>query len=191
MSRSTRWFGVVVAALLAVPLVACSSQDPGIPRASDNTTTTRETGSSTTSKGKPTTANVPSPLGNIDPCDLLSDSDRTTLGVAPGEPKKFAGARGCDWMKSADFGISIGLDHDLGLKDGNYQGGTPTPITIGKHEATKLENMGGGEGGCSIFIGITESSSVHIAATASGRSDTPKACAKALAVAQIIDPKLP
>lgn len=190
MNRSTTWFGIAVTALLAGPLVACSSPEPGTPRASDNTETKGQPTTST-SKAKPTTSSASSPLDSLDPCELLSDQDVAAFGVGAGKKKNFAGARGCDWMKSGDFGFSIGLNGDRGLKDANYQGGTPAPIDIGKHEATKLENMGGGDGSCSIFIAITDSSLVHITATASGLSDTPKACAKALAVAQLIDPKLP
>ncbi|MGQ0838298.1 DUF3558 family protein [Actinokineospora sp.] len=185
--------GAIGTTLLALPLMACTAKENGSPQASGgSTTTTVSSGSpTTTSKPRSTTSTPSSPLDRIEPCDLLSAADRTSLGIPAGKQDDVVGSRGCNWTKSGDFGFSIGLLPDLGLKDGNYQGGTPTPIEIGKHEATKLENMGGGDGGCDIFIAITESSSVHLTVTASGLSDTPKACAKALLVAQIIDPKLP
>ncbi|SDH90689.1 Protein of unknown function [Actinokineospora alba] len=192
MSKWTKCFGVAVVSLLAIPLVGCSTQEPGTPRPSDGITSTPRTSESrTTPKPKPTTSKPSSPLANVDPCGLLSDSDQTSLGIPAGRKRDIGKSRGCDWNKSGDFGFSIGLNGDIGLKDANYQGGTPRPIDIGKHEATTLENMGGGDGACDIYIAITESSMVHITATSSGASDTPKACAKALAVAKTIDPKLP
>ncbi|MGH2668162.1 MAG: DUF3558 domain-containing protein, partial [bacterium] len=189
---SSRWFSIAIPAVLTVALAACTSAEGGSPRASEQTTTTTTSkgGKTTTSKPEPTTSNA-SPLDDVDPCGLLSEADLARTGVGPGEKRDLGKSRGCRWTKRGDFSFSIGFNPDLGLKDLNYQGATPRPIQIGKHEATTAENIGGGEGQCTIFIGISEKSSVHLVATASGSKDTAKACEKALMVAKMIDPKLP
>jgi hypothetical protein len=184
----------MTACVLGLSLASCSEQQPGSPRASDTTTGASPTTKTSSSMSTTTSTAAPSgssPLAAIDPCGLLTDSERSQLGVAAGKPKKTLESKGCDWNKSGDFAFTVGLSPEHGVKDGNYHGQTLVPVTVGKREAAKIENFLGDKGSCDLFITITDTSSVQISATASGGSDTAKACAKALLAANIIDPKLP
>ncbi|WP_285508017.1 DUF3558 family protein [Actinokineospora sp. NBRC 105648] len=186
-----RALGAVLAALAV--LTGCSGGAvSGSPQAATPAVTTPVAESeSATTKSPPTTASGSSALSRIEPCEMFSDSELAQLGVAGGEPADTAKSRGCDWTKSGDYGFGISIRENFSLKDADFQGGVPTPVEIGRHEATELANLGGGAGGCDIYVVITEMSSVQITATASGLKDTAKACAKALVVARMIDPKLP
>ncbi|WP_139190775.1 DUF3558 family protein [Actinokineospora iranica] len=183
----------LIVSVLAVAATACASQEPGVAIPSDVTSTTKTTArpTTTTSKSAVGAGGPAAELATLDPCELLSETERGELGLAPGEPATRGTTKSCDWTKSGDWGVAVSLSTRTGLKDGNYHGGTPTPVEVGRHEATKLENMGGGNGACDVFIAITETSSAHITANSSGRGDTAKACANATLIGRIIDPKLP
>jgi hypothetical protein len=149
---------------------------------------------STTAAGSPRPVE-PAPTsdsaGALDPCELLSDSDRAVLAVKNGEPKKLGDIKGCDWLKSGDYALSVALHSKRGFKNANLQGGIAASVKVGRHPAHQAENLGGGNGGCDIFIELTPTSMVQVSSVDSARRDTPKACTKALQLAQIIDPKLP
>ena len=178
---STLMAPIATGAIVAVA-AACSTSAAGSPRAAR----------AVPESPKPTGPTIAAaPVDELDPCALLSDSDRARLGVRNGEPDKLGNIRSCDWTKSGDFGVAVALHPTRGFQNANLQGSVAASLTIGKHRAHKVENLGGGNGACDIFLEVNASSMAQISATASGLNDTPKACGKAMQVAQIIDPKLP
>lgn len=97
--------------------------------------------------------------------------------------------RGCDWLQSGVWGLGIGLRSNLAFKDANLRGATPHQVDIGRHGAYRVENAGGGKGSCEVFIVTGPSSFTQVTATKG--VDTAGACEKVVAVAKIVDPKLP
>jgi len=178
------FLAVVVGGTLAA-LVGCSSSTAGeaLPTDTGNTTTstTRSTGSSV-----PRTSE--SPVAQIDPCLLLSDSERAQLGLGVGEPEKIGRSKLCQWQQSGVWTVGIGIKPDLAFKDADLRGATPIRVDIGRHEAYRVENADNGKA-CEIFV-VTGPSSFAQVTVAYG-TDIPKACEKALPVAKIVDPKLP
>jgi len=168
---AVRW---LVAGGLVLALTACSSAEAGSPRPADPDVTSESGGPG---------------LDQIEPCDLLTGDDLSRLGLSGGDDADFGDSPGCDWSKSGDFGVLIGLSPDLGAEEANLSGATPEPITLGSHDALRVEEQGGAEGSCAILIVVSDSSYVDVSATAGG--DTPKACDKANEVAELIEPKLP
>ncbi|HEV7649096.1 MAG TPA: DUF3558 domain-containing protein [Actinophytocola sp.] len=171
MSTVVRW---LAAGGLALVLAACSTTEAGSPRAADPAVTSEGDGPS---------------LNQIEPCDLLSGEDLSRLGLGDGEEADFGDSPGCDWSKSADFGVLIGLSPDLGAEEANLQGATPVPVTVGSHDAFRVEEQGGAMGSCAILVVVSDSSYVDVTTTAG--DDTPKACDKANEVAELVEPKLP
>jgi hypothetical protein len=175
----SRAFAGLVCGIAALVFVAgCSNETPGNPVATGNGTTT--TTPRSTSPG-PSTG---SQASGIKPCDLLSASDRTTLGLGEGDPDVPGRLPTCDWTASGKGGIQIGLSNNglAALKGEN--------VGIGKHKAIKsLET--GGFGGCGVVIELTTTSSVIVLASVMGAKTQEEACPRAIEVAKIIDPKLP
>ena len=131
-----------------------------------------------------------SPIARIDPCELLSDEDRVRLGVGEGEPTSLGTSRACDWQKSGVLTIGVGLKPDLAFKDADLRGAIATLVNIGRHKAYKVEEAGGAKGACEVFVETGESSFAQVTALARTNA-TAESCDQAVAVAKIIDPKLP
>ena len=163
---STLMAPVATGAILAV--AACSISEAGTPRAT-----------------------TPVPVASMDPCTLLTDSDRALFGVKNGEPVKLGDVKGCDWLRSGEFALSVALHPNRGFANANLQGSAATSVSIGRHQAHQVQNMGGGKGSCDIYLEVDASSIAQAQGLITARNDTPKACALATQVAQIIDPKLP
>jgi uncharacterized protein DUF3558 len=178
----------VMAILLGlVTAVGCSNSEAGTPRAQPiSEEPSSESAKPTT---RPSSTSSESPLAEIDPCELLSDTDRAQLGVPEGKPGRVVGAETCDWQKSGDFTVGVALKPDLAFKDADLRGANPNRVDIGRHEAYRVENAGGSNGVCEVFMVTGESSFAQV--TAVKRVSTAIACEKALAVAEIIEPKLP
>lgn len=169
MTRVSTALGSLVACT-ALTVAACASSEAGSPRAASGS--------------------APSGLAELDPCSLLSDSDRTGLGLSAGDRGRADGSKVCDWSKRGDWGVAVVLHADTGFQDANLQGSVATSVHIGKHPAHQVEDLGGGRG-CVLFLEISPTSLAQISTTVRDMYDTAKACGKATQVAQIIDPKLP
>jgi hypothetical protein len=184
---------IAIGACAALVLSGCSDSTAGTAHPTDPTATNDgglSEPDSPTSTTKPSSSRAnPSPLDGIDPCALLSDSDRTSLGLRAGEPRKVGRSEGCDWLQSGVWGVAIGLRADLAFKDTDLRGAVAHPADIGRHEAYRVENAGGGRGACEVFVITGESSFAQVTVTYG--VDTAKACERALSVAKIVDPKLP
>jgi hypothetical protein len=169
-------------------LAGCADPQPGSAQPGEAAgTPTNGSPPRSTSETKSSTA---SPLDAIDPCELLSEADRTRLKLEPGKAKKTGQNRACDWISTDVWAVGIGLRTNLAFKDANLRGATPTQASVGRHEAYEVRNAGGGEA-CEIFIVIGERSFVQVTANTTGGSNTPLACKVSNDVAKIVDPKLP
>ncbi|WP_253766953.1 DUF3558 domain-containing protein [Goodfellowiella coeruleoviolacea] len=182
-----------MAALLLVS--SCGGTGSGSGRT--NTTTNEATSSgATTSPNTSESAGTGSPLADLDPCQLMTASEATELGISdPGKPGSTAGSPECNWRVSGQFGVVISLSPDKGVDSFNYHGKTPSSINVGKHPATKVEDSLQGTrvntGLCNVFIAVSDSSAVQVIVTNSGATDTALACERAETVAEFADAKLP
>ncbi|GGU53461.1 DUF3558 domain-containing protein [Lentzea flava] len=157
-------------------------------------TTGNPTPAPTTGGGTPTSdSNASSRLKSIKPCDLLTGSDATGLGLElPGEAEKVATSDGCSWKVTGNGRLRAGIRTESGIKDLNLQGDKVSEIKVGKYDATKVEAPDGAKSQCTIVIGVTEKSSVAVIATLNLSSeDTAAACQRASKAADLIAPKLP
>jgi hypothetical protein len=180
-------------ACVGVLLSACSESEAGSPWAGGPTSTTTdggglpEPGSST----PPATPSSSSPFNEVDPCELLSDEDRTRLQLERGKPKTIARSRGCDWTTAStteSWGVAISFKETFAFKDADLRGAKPVQVNIGRHEAYRVENAGGGRA-CEIFIITGEQSFVQVIVTQG--VDIAGACETAVTISSIVDPKLP
>ena len=139
----------------------------------------------------PTTATSPSAvpksgLAALDPCRLLSPSDRSTAGLTSlGKDKLIGTARACDWTETGTFGLSITLDDTAAPADLDTGGGKQ--VAIGRHQAVKVSSTGG----CAVLLAAGEKASAQVDVTNASFSDSAGACERATAVAGLIEPKLP
>jgi hypothetical protein len=177
MSRVLRGLGLGFVAMVLV--AGCSDKTGGSPVASGGGTPTTQSSSTSTTRPSTTGSN-----SNIKPCELLSASDQTSLGVGPGKPSSAGNLPTCVWTASGKFGITAGLANK-GLTGLNGE-----TVELPKHKAVKsLET--GGFGGCGVVIGISDNSSLIITASVIGGGSQEQACPHAIDFAKIIDPKLP
>jgi hypothetical protein len=175
----TRGKGLIMSSCAALALLAgCASQEPGTPTASGDPTsaTKTSTGSSTSTRSS---TSQPS---DVDPCDLLSSSDVTSLGLAAGKPQNVGGEKTCSWLASGKFSIRIGFSKN-GLDGINGQS-----VPVGKHQA--IQFVESQFGGCVVAMGISANSSALVVAVPNS-GDPAATCPQAVSTAKIIDPKLP
>jgi hypothetical protein len=131
-------------------------------------------------------------LASIDPCGLLSPTDRSTAGVTVlGKPKTIADARACDWSVPGTFGVTVTLDDKTGLTGLDVARKTATKTKIGAHQALQVADKKAADGTCAVLLGVGNSASVQIDVSNNGFSDTPLACRRAGTVAGLVEPKLP
>jgi len=175
--------------ILIATLIGLSALATGCTDTPGNPTPTPTTGASTPTSD----AGNASGLDSVKPCDLLTSSDASALGLTvPGEPEKVGVSDGCSWRVSGNGGLRAGIRTDAGVKDLNIEGSKVYEIKVGKYTATKVEAHNGAKPTCSIFIGVTEKSSISVLATLKLTSeDTAAACERATKAADLIAPKLP
>ncbi|MEU0882206.1 DUF3558 domain-containing protein [Lentzea sp. NPDC005914] len=170
---------------MTVGLVALSA---GCTGTSGNANPTPSGGSTPTSN-----ADQGSGLKDAKPCDLLSESEVTGLGLKyPGKAKQVGTANSCDWAVSGNGGLQVGIRTDSGVKDLNLDGDKITQTKVGKYAATKVEAQDGAKNNCTFAIAVSESSSVLVIGNLTSTSeDTAAACERSSKAADLIAPKLP
>lgn len=178
--KATRWPGVALTAMLV--LVACSEQAGEV---SDKVSEDR--------------AGSASPLDKVVACDLLSDKEAARIGPdleSAEEPEGSAGS-GCGWNTRAESETPLEESISLGIKirpgEGldslaSQSGGQEQSATVGSRQAKQISE-GGESGTCTVGIAVAGGRVDVISVMISG--DTVRSCAKAAAVAEIIEPKLP
>ncbi|MGZ3142717.1 DUF3558 domain-containing protein [Lentzea chajnantorensis] len=132
-------------------------------------------------------------LEALKPCDLLTQSDATSLGLPfPGKASQVGTSDGCAWNASGNGGVRAGIRTESGVKELNLQGDKVSQTKVGKYDATKVEAQDGAKNACTIAIAVSESSSVLVIGTLSLSSeDTAAACERSSKAAELIAPKLP
>jgi hypothetical protein len=114
---------------------------------------------------------------------LPSDAVGQLNLTSPPTADKVGTAPDCS-LDMADYSVGIAL-RTAGLSDFVLTGGTAHDTKIGSHSAKQgVDNTKS----CVIGIGVTSSSRVDVTATGNGDTDP---CPTALAVATLIEPKLP
>jgi hypothetical protein len=179
-----------VAATLAL-LASCGGEVPGTPTTVDPTGSTGSTGSpsrTSTRPAPPTTTAAGPDLTAIDPCELLTPSERAQLDLPAGEADTTAGNRECVWNQSGDRAVaSVTLRARQGVDDiGPGQATKIEDVTVGGHTGRRLEDP---DGYCSYDLAITDKSSVTVATLIDGK--IAEACAFAQRVVTVVEPKLP
>ncbi|MEV6903583.1 DUF3558 family protein [Amycolatopsis sp. NPDC051372] len=131
-------------------------------------------------------------LADLDPCALLSPSDRSSAGLTElGKPKTIGPARACDWTVPSTFGVTVTLDETAGLANLDVSHGTRTNKKVGAHQALQVADKKAAAGTCAVLLGVGESASVQVDVSNASFSDTTLACSRAATVAGLVEPKLP
>ena len=174
---------IVIAAVIGLAALSSACTENGSPQPTPTTASDTPT---STSKA------AASGLASMKPCDLLTESEVTSLGLRyPGEQKKVASAERCSWLVSGNGGLAAGIRADKGAKDLDLRGDKVSKTTIGKFEATKIEAQDGAKNLCTIVISVTESASVQVIGNLDlSSTDTAGACERATKAAELIAPKL-
>ncbi len=184
------------AALGALVLAGCSQQMlddlvPGDkPGASSRPTISAagpKTGGRPESTGaspKPSTS-ARSGTADLEPCDMLTTAEQTTLKLQGGDYDEVGPARGCFWQVSGSHSTSVAIIDKYGLALVQSRG-KKTATTIGTHDAIQYS---GPLDTCAFALEVTGTSRVDVMATAG--SDFAKACGIAKRTARLVEPKLP
>ncbi|MEO6086125.1 MAG: DUF3558 domain-containing protein [Umezawaea sp.] len=186
MNRSLTRIAFAATASFALLTAGCGGESgKALPGTTTETTISTSSPSATGKTGD-------SKLAALKPCDLLTETEVTALGLTnPGEAEKIASAETCDWKQSGNGGLLVGIRAKQGIKDLTLTG-TKSPTKIGKYEATKIEALDGAPNSCAVIIPVSESSSVQIIGNFTASStDTAGACERATKAAELIAPKLP
>jgi Protein of unknown function (DUF3558) len=177
---------VALAGLTAVLLgvAACNGSTTGQP--SPATTPAAVTSGPVTATSAPGGGANSLPVD--DPCSLLSSADLQQLGVsAPPTKDKVGTANSCE-LDTADDHFGVDVRTDGGLADfAPVAGGGPvTAPDLGGHQAKEQADKNASS--CTVAIGVSDSSRVDVTATGNGNTDP---CPATLAVAKLVEPKLP
>ncbi|MDA3643578.1 DUF3558 domain-containing protein [Saccharopolyspora indica] len=141
------------------------------------------------STGEQATSEAASPVGNLDPCQLLTDDD-----VAPFSPKKagerrdVAGSPGCRWTLDAGL-IAVAVHPDRSLDQLNIDGEQVEDTTLGGRRA-KLVKPAAGEGKCELLVEISDSTAAGISANMDDDNNE-SACQVVNQVSPLVEAKLP
>lgn len=180
--------------LVALALSACSNADSGTPEAAG------DPDSSVTSSGTtnpPSTGSDPSgasPLSGANPCSFLTTAEVEKHGdVEKNSPqhKTIGTADVCSWPGDAGDSAalvpttSIAVRENAGVQDVTDKGkGVQQTEENGRKYARSP-----GPGGCTIAIGVTNSSRVDV--TVSGTESSDQACQIANALTEVAEPNVP
>ena len=167
-------------AVFVLPLAACGGQTP------------QPVVEQHAPASVPPSSAAPGTLAALDPCALLSVTDRSTAGVSVlGKPKAIADTRACDWTVPGTFGVTVTLDDKVGLAGLDVARKTATKTKVGAHQAMQVADRKAADGTCAVLLGVGDSANVQIDVSNTNFSDTPLACRRAGTVAGLVEPKLP
>lgn len=180
--------GILAGGAVLLAVAACSSGNTGFPVPATSATSGGDgsSGSQDTTSAGGTKIASPDQLANTDACSLLTASEATSVGLPSQGIEDAAGAHsGCQWNGS-DFSVSVGVRTDVGLAGVLLNGGTLTNTTVGTHQAKQVAGVA--SSGCLVAMGITNSMRVDVGAT---QVSTGNECQEAMAVAQLVEKRLP
>ncbi|MCG8915167.1 DUF3558 domain-containing protein [Actinokineospora sp. PR83] len=131
-------------------------------------------------------------LASLDPCEMLTDSQKSELGVTgQAEPDETTSAKYCKWRVDANpavpggYQLALAVFPELGLDRVNAVG-EKTPVPVGSRRAIQSLRAGGGV--CAISIEVTATSRVDVQASG---GDGKALCPAALDAAKVVEPELP
>lgn len=176
---------VIVLAGIAVAMlgVAACGSTPGSPFPTTTTTASTQSGDD----GNATSTTTQSGGGSVTaakPCSLLTESEAESVGLpSQGQSQEVGTSAACEW-DSNDYVVVIGVQPSS-LAQFQSQGGTVTDTSINGRQA-KQDQLSAGD--CLVGLAINDVSHADISVTPSGSAD---ACTEALAIAKLVEPKLP
>lgn len=189
MNRSSTLAAI---AILGGMVTACSNTTSGVPLPAGTTTSTIPGSGGPFSEEPPTSATSdrpvpPGPLKNVEPCTLLSPEEVADLHAGAPKSEVIGYARTCRFTGGKGFIVSYGIFDEAGL-DAIKAKGPITPVpTVGTHRA--VQSVGGIDT-CAISIEVTKTSRVDVHGT-DDNGDEQRACALAMTLAKLVEPKLP
>lgn len=165
---------VAAAALVSgvVLLVGCSASEAGTPRPAG-------------SEGAPASSGPeePATIDDLEPCDLMAADELAEIGLEDGVRRSDLA---CDWTVDSRTGVRADLSPAIGIDEVPDPG---SPVSIGAHDAYRLEAPDGQRGACGVFLVVSEEA--YVVVTATSGTDTAGACDLATTVAEYIEPRLP
>ncbi|MFD1046859.1 DUF3558 family protein [Kibdelosporangium lantanae] len=179
-------------AILGGLVTACASTTAGMPLSAGTTTSTIPESGGPFSEKPVTSATSkdavpPGPLKNVEPCTLLSPKEVADLHAGAPRSELVGYVRTCRFTEGKGFVISYGILDEAGL-DAISANGPITPVpTVGTHRA--VQSVGGLDT-CAISIEVTKTSRVDVHGT-DDDGDGQRACALAMTLARLVEPKLP
>ncbi|PRX51134.1 uncharacterized protein DUF3558 [Prauserella shujinwangii] len=187
--------GLLLACAVTLPLAACgATQVAGgqgervAPAAASVRPAPSEPGGSPAPSSPPRA--TPVPLSALHPCDLLSPSERSRVGLTvPGTETTIGEARACDFTEPGAFGVTITVDERSGLGEAAPERARRT--WIGGHEAARVADEAADDGTCAVLLAVGVAASVQVDVSNAGFRGTEQACARADTVARLIEPDLP
>ena len=179
MNHPTPLIALVVLAGLAVG--GCTSTTPG---AAGGTTRSAQVTSS---------ASAADPLARVDPCSLLGPVVISQNQLQPNKSGIGPGDRYCRWdtgsaVNGVGYNIAVNIYDQAGLDQLSTAGFIVTNYPVGHHPGRMSKDTAGG--GCSVSIGITNTSRVDVVGIDYGGQQD-RACAVATTVAPSVEKMLP
>lgn len=172
--RKTRLLTPVVLAGIAVAIAGCGSG----------------------SGGQATPEPPANLLASVDPCQSLGAPELQAQGAAPGEPTEGGvGETACDFSGDAfDITVLKGDQQSMAYWDGQRSNmGVFEQNKVGQSDGVKMISRSGvGQGVCSQAIVVGQGSvSVQVTYDSDKNPGDEATCAKAMEIAQAVEPKLP
>ncbi|MDQ3787107.1 MAG: DUF3558 domain-containing protein [Actinomycetota bacterium] len=186
---------LVAAAALLVLVSGCSEQTEGTPTADGDTTPERtittDPDAPTTESSEPSSGGEePSPIGDLQPCELIDQAGLSSLGLTGGEEDSVGSARSCRWRHEGatlneSFTVAVELFDDEGFDDLAETTDVKEVPDVGSHKAVSFVDAAG-VCGVSLRVGDT----ARVDNTAVG-GDQQQGCQLAAQLAALVEPKLP
>lgn len=157
--------------------------------------TTGEAKPGSTSESPTSTSSVDageSKLASVKPCELISSSEASEIGIKSPTPDQALGAEICQWNGVGNGGLTLAVQAAEGVDRLNYEGDVKTPSKFGKYDGFTVAGAKKTVYMCHAVISISGSSHVQIIASAgAATNDTAKACEMAEKSAGFVAGKLP
>lgn len=175
---------------IAAVVTSCSNSESGTPEAG-SVPSSPAASSEAASPSRDGEAGSGTSVSELDPCSLLSKADVTQFGpVNEPQRKQIGTADTCSWepdrskMSGERGTVGVNLRDNAGVQDMNDKG-------MGvQHTTENGRNYGRSPSpnGCTIAIGVTDSSRVDVLVSG---ADPAKACKMANTLVEIVEPKVP
>ncbi|MCR3746546.1 DUF3558 domain-containing protein [Lentzea californiensis] len=146
---------------------------------------------SQTQTSAPSSSSSNGALAGLKPCELVTGSEASGLGLGSPEPRRAAGADTCEWESNESGGLTVALNATIGAESLDYASSDKSPLKVGKYDGfTAKPKVDSGL--CDVVISVSESSSVQVVASADVANRNPaKACELAQKSADFVVAKLP